>query len=114
MTDRTMTPDELEVERTALLAAIDAGEPLTAALRDRIVALAAADAARPPDPVGLALRILLDEAAAQTDRDPRPGLRVSSLSADPIVVLTADGAVYTTVPRETLLDLAERIRAARH
>ncbi len=41
-----MTPDELERERAALLAILDTDKPMTAEVRQRIAAVAAADAER--------------------------------------------------------------------
>lgn len=102
-----------EREREELIAAIDRGERLTPEQRHRVAEIAAADAARPLDPMEAAVRVLLDEAAAATDRDPAPGLTIVDLTADPLVVLTATGEVYTTIPRSTLTDLAERFRRGR-
>lgn len=105
--------DPFEAERAELLAQTARGEPLTDAQRWRVAEMVAAAAEQPLEPVAAALRVLLDEASAQTDRDPEPGLTVDDLEADPLVVRTRAGEIYTTIPRLTLVDLAERIRRGR-
>ncbi len=105
--------DPIERDRAELIATIDRGEQLTAEQLHRVAEIAAGDATRPLDPFQSAVRVLLDEAAAATDRDPAPGLSIADLTADPLVVLTADGQPYTTIPRATLNDLVERFRLGR-
>jgi hypothetical protein len=109
-----MKPDELEAERAALLADIDAGRPFTDDHRRRVAAVMSADMARPKSPIEQAVRVLLDEAAAATDRDPPPGLTIRDLEADPLEVLTATGELYTLIPKASLHDLAARLGAGRN
>jgi hypothetical protein len=78
MTEPKMTADELEQERADLLDAIEAGEPLTPEMRDRIAAVAEADSAHPPSPFEEAMHEILAEIAVLSDRTLPPGLAIRS------------------------------------
>lgn len=108
-----MSDERIELDRAGLLAKLDRGDSLTAADLERLAEIAAHDLAQPQPPILAALRVILDEAAAATDRDPPPGLSIRDLSADTLEVITADGTLYTVIPRSTLTDLAARIEAER-
>jgi hypothetical protein len=106
-----MTADELEQERADLLAAIDAGEPLTAEIRDRIAAVAEADLATPPSPFEEALAEVLAETVALSDRTLPPGLAIRS-DGGTIEVLSR-GDVVATVSGSALAERAAQIAARR-
>lgn len=113
-----MTPDELETERTALVAEIDAataaGRALSPDVQTRIAAVAAADAVRAKSPLEQAVRVFLDEASALTDQDPPPGLSIRDLAADPLEIVTATGELYTRIPKASLHDLEARLGSRRN
>lgn len=71
-----MTIDERERERDALLAEVRSGRPVSAEVKRRIAALAAADLAQPLDPLGEAFVEVLAETVALSDRTLPPGLDV--------------------------------------
>jgi hypothetical protein len=108
-----MTDDKIEATRARLLMKLDTGEPPTDTDHAAIAQVARADGARPLTPWEEAVRIVLDEAVAATDRDPRPGLSFRDLTADPLEVITSTGELFTRIPRSTITDLVQRIERGR-
>jgi hypothetical protein len=108
-----MTPDELEIERTAILAELDRPGPITDELRARIDAVAAADraAAEPIPPIVAAVYEVMAEAVALTDRTLPPGLDVR-WNEDVLEILSR-GEIISTAPGPGLRSRAAEIAAER-
>ena len=106
-----MTAEEVEQERAALLAELDADRPLTADRKGRIAEVMAADLARPRSPFDQALAEVLGETVALADRTFPPGLNVR-ITGEVIEVLSA-GEVIATVSRRALAERADQIEAER-
>jgi hypothetical protein len=104
-----MTADELETERTALLAALYAGEPMTPDLTERIAAVGAADLAQPRTPFEEALAEVLAETVALSDRTLPPGLDVRIVGE--VLEVLSRGEVIATVSRAGLAERADQIAA---
>jgi len=110
-----MTPDELEIERTAILAELDRPGPITDELRARIDAVTAADlaaaAAEPVPPLVAAVYEVIGEAVALIDRTLPPGLNVR-WNEDVLEVLSR-GEIVATAPGPGLRERAAEIAAQR-
>ena len=106
-----MTPDELETERAALIAKIEAREPLSDDDRKRMAAVVAQDLARPRAPIEEAFAEVLAESVALSDRGYEPGLDWRVVG--PNVEILSRGEVVATVSRAGLLERADEIEVAR-
>jgi hypothetical protein len=106
-----MTPEEIEQERAALLAELEADGPLTEDQKRRIAAVAAADAAQPRTPFEEALAEFLGETVALSDRTLPPDLD-TRVVGETVEVLSR-GAVIGTVNRQALADREAEIAAER-
>lgn len=108
----TMTPEEIEQERAALLAELETPGPLTEDQKRRMAAVMAADMAQPLTALDEALAEFMAETVALTDRGTLPpGLNVRA-AGEAIEVLSR-GDVLATVGRQALLDRAAEIEIDR-
>lgn len=105
-----MTEDELEDERVALIEAVNRG-PITDDLRERIAHLAEAQSDDILDPVDEALREVIAEAVALTDRTLPVGLDTRVVGD--LIHVFSRGVLLTSVSRSGLIERARQIEARR-